>query len=47
MGLAGALEIVGGILIILGLFTRLTAFVLAGFWPPPISWATLRKVSSR
>ncbi len=31
MGLAGALEIVGGILIILGLFTRVTAFVLAGF----------------
>jgi putative oxidoreductase len=31
MGLAGALEIVGGLLIILGLFTRVTAFVLAGF----------------
>ena len=31
MGLAGALEIIGGLLIILGLFTRLTAFVLAGF----------------
>ena len=31
MGLAGALEIIGGILIILGLFTRLTAFVLTGF----------------
>ena len=31
MGLAGALEIIGSILIILGLFTRLTAFVLAGF----------------
>ena len=31
MGLAGALEIIGGILIILGLFTRVTAFVLAGF----------------
>ena len=30
MGLAGALEIIGGILIILGLFTRLTAFILAG-----------------
>ena len=30
MGLAGALEIIGGILIVLGLFTRLTAFVLAG-----------------
>ena len=31
MGLAGALEIIGGILIIIGLFTRITAFVLAGF----------------
>ena len=30
MGFAGALEIVGGIFIILGLFTRITAFVLAG-----------------
>lgn len=31
MGLAGTLEIVGGILIIIGLFTRTTAFVLSGF----------------
>jgi putative oxidoreductase len=31
MGLAGALEVIGGLLIILGLFTRLAAFVLAGF----------------
>jgi putative oxidoreductase len=30
MGLAGALEIVGGLLIVLGLFTRVTAFVLSG-----------------
>ena len=30
MGFTGALELVGGILIILGLFTRVTAFVLAG-----------------
>jgi putative oxidoreductase len=30
MGLAGGLEVIGGILIILGLFTRLTAFILAG-----------------
>lgn len=31
MGLVGTLELVGGLLIILGLFTRITAFVLAGF----------------
>lgn len=31
MGLAGALEIIGGLLIIIGLFTRIMAFVLAGF----------------
>ena len=30
MGLTGALEVVGGLLIIVGLFTRATAFVLAG-----------------
>ncbi len=29
-GVAGVLEIVGGILLILGLFTRLTSFILAG-----------------
>jgi putative oxidoreductase len=30
MGFAGILEIVGGILILIGLFTRPTAFILAG-----------------
>jgi putative oxidoreductase len=30
MGLAGILEVIGGLLIIIGLFTRVTAFVLAG-----------------
>lgn len=30
-GLAGALEIVGGLLLIVGLFVRPTAFVLSGF----------------
>ncbi len=30
MLVAGILELVGGVLIVLGLFTRLTAFVLAG-----------------
>ena len=31
MGLAGVLELVGGVLLILGLFIRPTAFVLSGF----------------
>ncbi len=30
MGLAGVLELVGGLLILLGLFTRLAAFILSG-----------------
>ena len=29
-GIGGVLEIVGGVLIVLGLFTRITAFVLSG-----------------
>jgi putative oxidoreductase len=31
LGVAGVLEIVGSLLLILGLFTRTTAFVLSGF----------------
>ena len=30
-GAAGLLELVGGLLLLIGLFTRLTAFVLSGF----------------
>lgn len=30
LGLSGVLELVGGLLIIIGLFTRITAFVLSG-----------------
>jgi putative oxidoreductase len=31
MGLAGVLELAGGLLLIIGLFTRPTAFILSGF----------------
>ena len=31
IGVAGALEIVGGLLLLIGLFTRPTAFVMSGF----------------
>ena len=31
VGLAGVLELVGGILIVIGLFTRYAAFILSGF----------------
>lgn len=30
MGIGGLLEIIGGVLIVIGLFTRITAFVLCG-----------------
>jgi putative oxidoreductase len=30
MGFAGALELIGGLLIMVGLFTRITAFILSG-----------------
>ena len=31
MGVAAAIEIVGGILLVIGLFTRTTAFIVSGF----------------
>lgn len=31
MGLAGVIEVVGGVLLAVGLFTRTTAFIVAGF----------------
>jgi putative oxidoreductase len=31
MGLAATIEVVGGILLVLGLFTRTTAFIVSGF----------------
>src|SRR5262245_21774552 len=43
LGAAGVLELVGGVLILIGLFTRPVAFVLSGFMP--ISWATHRRAS--
>lgn len=37
---AGVIEIVGSILLILGLFTRQAAFILSGKWHMPISFCT-------
>jgi len=35
----GTLELAGGVLIVLGLFTRITAFILAGFMAVAYFWA--------
>jgi putative oxidoreductase len=45
--LAGMLEMWGGLLIVLGLFTRPVAFVLAGEMAGPTSSRTCRRASSR
>ena len=37
-GLGGLIELVGGILFTIGLFTRPVAFILSALRPPPISW---------
>jgi uncharacterized membrane protein YphA (DoxX/SURF4 family) len=46
-GLQGILELVGGVLFAVGLFTRPVAFVLAGDMPSLISWRMRRAASSR
>jgi putative oxidoreductase len=43
----GVIEIVGGILLLLGAYTRVVAFILAGDRPLPISWRTSRARSSQ
>jgi putative oxidoreductase len=39
LGLIGVLELVGGLLTVLGLFTRLTAFVMSGFMAVAYFWS--------
>jgi len=46
-GVQGILELVGGFLILIGLFTRPVAFILAGDMAVPISWRTPQRASSR
>jgi len=46
-GAAGLFELVGGVLIIIGLFTRPVAFILAGRWRWPTGWPMPRGASFR
>ena len=43
----GILEFFGGLLVLVGLFTRCAAFVLAGKWRSPIGWFTRPRASFR
>ena len=47
IGVQGVLELVGGFLILIGLFTRPVAFILAVIWPWLTSWPMPRRASSR
>ena len=42
MGWAGLIEITCGVLVLLGLFTRVAAFIASGEMALPISWRTRR-----
>jgi putative oxidoreductase len=46
-GLQGLLELIGGLLLALGLFTRTVAFIPRAIWLSPISWRMRREVSFR
>ena len=44
---AGVIEVVGGVLVLLGLFTRPAAFISRARWRSPTAWRTRRRASSR
>ena len=44
LGAAGFIELIGGALLILGLFTRPAAFILSGEMRSPISWCTRQRI---